>query len=71
MNLSSQDYSGSVVAIGALARQLQSASANNQNPQKVYELATNIMLECQRVRECTQREASPRTIGDYIKRVFK
>jgi len=59
-----------------LARQgeeamLQQASATQTNIKQVYELSTNIMLECQRIRECTQAEASPKTLTDYIKQVLK
>lgn len=65
------DYSYSVVTVGQLARKLQQASASQTNIRQVYELSTNIMLECQRIRECTQMEASPKTLMDYIKQVLK
>ena len=65
------DYSYSVVTVGHLARKLQQASATQSNVRQVYELSTNIMLECQRIRECTQNEASPKTLMDYIKQIIK
>jgi hypothetical protein len=71
MRISGSDYSQSVVTVGQLARRLQQASATQTNIKQVYELSTNIMLECQRIRECTQLQASPKTLTDYIKQVLK
>lgn len=65
----SKDYSHAVVAVGLLARKLQAASANPLHTADVYKVATEIMFECQYIREVLQ--PPPKTLKDYIKRVLQ
>ena len=60
----------SVVQIGILSRKLQSVSARSGTDKEVYEIATNIMLECQHLKEMTQKKSSRMTLKDYIERLF-
>lgn len=69
MKINDGDYSKSVVAINALARELQKKAAVPNNEKAVYKLATDIMLECQEIRDLTKQE--PKTLSDYIKSIFK
>lgn len=66
----SVDYSTGVVNVNILARKLQGASAKPNNAQEIYKLATDIMLECQRIREHTQESSQTKTLADYIKKVL-
>lgn len=68
MKLDKNDYAGHVVAVNAMARELQKKAARPDNTQAVYKIATDIMLECQRIRELTNHP--PKTLMDYIKRVL-
>lgn len=61
----------SVVQIHSLARKLQTISAGNGNEKEMYRLATDIMLECQHLREMVQERSQPRTIMDYINRIVR
>lgn len=65
------NYGYSVVQIHSMARKLQAISAGNGNEKQIYEIATNIMLECQHLREMVQQKSEPRTIMDYIKRIVR
>lgn len=69
MKINDGDYSKSVVAVNALARELQKKAAVPNNDREIYKLATDIMLECQEIRDLTKQE--PKTLSDYIKRIFK
>lgn len=71
MRVDKNDYSGSVVAVNALARELQKRAAKPNNHQAIYRIATDIMLECQHLREMVQQKSEPRTIMDYIKRIVR
>lgn len=64
----SVDYSSHVVEVGILARKLQAASAHSANKQEIFDLATDIMLECQRIRDYTQDQ--PLTLKDYINKIL-
>lgn len=72
MNTSTQ-LGESVVMVSRYARMLNQASASGNEDAFVYEIATNIMLECQRIREVTQNaEIHPRvglTVQDIISRI--
>lgn len=55
-----------------LSRKIQSLSANGKNNAKVYELATQLILEGQRIREFTQeRSKIELTIADIIENVTR
>lgn len=66
MKTDKPDYAGSVVAVNALARELQKKAANPSNIGEVYKLATDIILECQEIRRLTNQ---PKKLIDYIKRI--
>lgn len=68
MKVNTNDYAGHVVAVNAMARDMQKKAARPDNTQAVYKIATDIMLECQRIREITNKP--PKTLMDYIKRVL-
>lgn len=68
MKIDKNDYSSSVVAINALARKLQKEAAHPDNVQAVYKIATDIMLECQNIRQLTNKP--PKTLAGYIKRIL-
>lgn len=67
MKIANIDYAQNVVRIGSLARQLQARSAKPQNHDEAYRIATDIMLECQQIREQTQKRTS--VLKDYINRI--
>ena len=69
MNISNADYSKSVVAVNALARELQKKAAVPNNEAAIYKLALDIMFECQEIKNLTRQE--PKTLSDYIKSIFK
>ena len=55
-----------------LSRKIQSLSADGKNNAKVYELATHLILEGQRIREFTQeRSKIELTIADIIENVTR
>jgi len=47
-----------VTAINALARKIQALSADGKRNDEVYELATQLIIEAQHIREMTQQEAN-------------
>jgi len=60
----------SVTAVINLSREMQGLAASGQKNQEVYELATNIMIECQRIRELTQsKQIAETTLQDIINRL--
>ena len=69
MKVDKKDYSSAVVAINAMARELQKQAAKPFNDAALYKIATDIMFECQDIRQQTAQE--PKTLKDYIKRIFK
>jgi hypothetical protein len=69
MKIAKDDYANSVVVVGMLARKLQNVSASNDQ-KAVYEIATDIMLECQHIREQLGAKTQPKSIADYIKRIL-
>ena len=70
MKIADNGYATSVVIVGNLARKMQAASAPSGNDKEGYKLATDIMLECQNIREKLNHNTTPRTISDYIKRIL-
>ena len=59
-----------VSAVINLAREMQGLAASGNNNLQVYENATNIMIECQRIRELTQSKSmAETTIQDIIDRL--
>lgn len=64
----SVDYSSHIVQVGILARKLQAASAPSGNKQEIFDLTTEIMLECQRIREYTRPK--DKLLKDYIDKIF-
>lgn len=70
MKIELNDCSKSVVLVGTIARKLQAASASNDR-KEMYTLATDIMLECQHIREHTQDAGKVNSIADYIRKVMK
>ena len=59
-----------VSAVINLAREMQGLAASGNNNSQVYENATNIMIECQRIRELTQSKSmAETTIQDIIDRL--
>lgn len=64
----SVDYSSHIVQVGILARKLQAASAPSDNKQEIFDLTTEIMLECQRIREYTRPK--DKLLKDYIDKIF-
>lgn len=66
MKLENPDYSMNIVAVGAMARELQKKSAKPFNDAEVYKIATDLIMECQEIRRKTNQ---PRKLIDYIKRV--
>jgi hypothetical protein len=66
MKIQETDHSNSVVLIGTLARRLQNAAASNDKKQ-MYELATDIMLECHHIRQVL---GEPRGLFEKIKKLL-
>jgi hypothetical protein len=48
--MTNEKYALALVAVGNMAREMQIASSSGWKDDKVYELATKIMLECQVIR---------------------
>lgn len=58
----------SITAVNALARKIQSASADGRRNAEVYELATQLIIEAQHIREMTQQRTNVEiTIADIVK----
>lgn len=68
MRIEKSDYAGHVVAINALARELQKQAAKPTNHKEIYKLSTDIMMECQKIRH--QINKPPKTLMDYIKSIM-
>lgn len=67
-----QNLGQCVTNIINLSRKIQSLSADGKNNAKVYELATQLILEGQRIREFTQeRSKIELTIADIIENVTR
>lgn len=63
-----QNLGHSVTTVNALARKLQAVSADGKNNAQVYELATQLILEAQLIRQLTQdRVRVEKTIADIVK----
>lgn len=67
MKIDMHDYAGHVVAINAMARELQKQAAKPTNHKMIYKLSTDIMMECQQIR--LHINQPPKTIFDYIKQI--
>lgn len=58
----------SVTAINNLARKIQAKSADGKHNAEVYELATQLILEAQAIRQMThERSRVELTIADIVK----
>lgn len=63
-----QNLGQSVATVNALARKIQTVSADSNRNAEVYELATQLILEAQLIRQFTQdRTRVERTIADIVK----
>lgn len=66
MKFDNADYASNIVAVNAMARELQKKSAKPFNDAEIYKIATDIVMECQEIRRKTNQ---PKKLIDYIKRV--
>jgi hypothetical protein len=66
MSIGEQTLASSLVAINNLNKQLQRISADGRRYKEMRELATQIMLECQAIREVTEE-----ALGDKKPGLFK
>lgn len=53
LNLGENDLAGSIVAINRLNAELQKASADGRKRKQVRDIASQIILECEVIREVT------------------
>ena len=59
-----------IVAIGQLARKIQTVGADGRRNAEVYELATELLIHAQHLREMTQqRTKAEKTLADFVKRI--
>lgn len=59
-----------IVAINNLARKIQTVGADGRRNAEVYELATELLIQAQHLRELTQeRTKAEKTLADFIKRI--
>jgi hypothetical protein len=65
-----KNYGHNVVQIHAMGRKLQTISAANGNDKELYELATNIMMECQHLRNLIQDKPEPKKVMIYVEGIL-
>lgn len=63
MNLGENDLAASLVAVNQLNMKLQRISADGRRRKEMHELATQILLECEVIRETTNQALSGKKPG--------